>query len=446
MKLIDGGLCMILHGTSKINDLGHLEIGGCDTVDIVKEFGTPLFVYDTALIRRQCQRFKKAFEKLNVKYKVSYASKAFSCLAMFQLIDEEGLSLDVVSGGELYTALAANFPPERIAFHGNNKSKAELMMAIDANVGVIVVDNFYEMELLQQLCEQQRKKVRVLLRVTPGVHAHTHKFIQTGQEDSKFGFDLSSGQAMQAIQQATNISSFEFIGLHMHIGSQILDAEGHCLAIKKVAQFVYTNGVAHLLKVLNIGGGFGIRYTTEDPSVEIENIIEQIVEQMKLEFELLGLALPEIWVEPERSIVGEAGTTLYTVGSMKDIPGVRSYIAVDGGMSDNIRPALYQASYDAMIANRGLESAKRQYAVAGKLCESGDMLIYDAQLPTVQTGDILAIASTGAYGYSMASNYNRIPRPAVIFVQNGTAQLVVKRETYADLIRHDVKERSGIVV
>lgn len=437
---------MYLHGTSQINAKGHLEIGGCDTVLLAKQFGTPLVVYDEELIRNQCRTFKEAFNKQNIKYKISYASKAFSAIAMLQLIDEEGLSLDVVSGGELYTALAAGFPPDRIQFHGNNKSREELVMALDANVGYIVIDNFYEIELLNELCELQHKTVNVLLRITPGVHASTHKFIQTGQEDSKFGFDIGNGQAEKAIKMIDSNPRYNFNGLHMHIGSQIFDAEGFRAAIHKVIQFIDSLQLSSLLRVLNVGGGFGIRYTATDTPLEIKSVINEIVDQVRVEYEQRGWTLPEIWVEPGRSIVGEAGTTLYSIGSTKAMPGIRNYIAVDGGMSDNIRPALYQARYEAMLANRAFDTSDQTYSVAGKLCESGDMLIWDVDLPAVQTGDILAVSSTGAYGYSMSSNYNRIPRPAVIFVRNGHAELIIKRETYADIIRNDLKRMTGIMV
>ncbi len=437
---------MRLYGTSRINSKGHLEIGGCDTVILAKQFGTPLIIYDEELIRQQCRTFLETFNKLNIKHKISYASKAFSSVAMLQLINEEGLSLDVVSGGELYTALEAGFPPERIQFHGNNKSREELLMALEANVGYFVIDNFYEIELLKELSVFKNKTVNVLLRITPGIHASTHKFIQTGQEDSKFGFDLASGQAENALQLVDSAPLFNFVGFHMHIGSQIFDAEGFKAAIKNMVKFIETLHLSSPLQVFNVGGGFGIRYTDDDTPINIEAVLKEIVEQVQIEFNQRMWPLPEIWVEPGRSIVGEAGTTIYTIGSSKEIPGIRNYLSVDGGMSDNIRPALYQARYQAILANRGLENNDTEYSIAGKLCESGDMLIWDINLPKAVVGDLLAVTSTGAYGYSMASNYNRIPRPAVIFVRNGNAELIIKRETYADLIRNDLKKPSEITV
>lgn len=429
---------MVLHGTSYINEKGHLIIGGCDTAVLAEEFGTPLIIYDEELIRTQCRRFKETFNKLNIKHKVSYASKAFSSIAILQLIKEEGLSLDVVSGGELYTALVAKFPPERIQFHGNNKSKSEIIMALDAKVGYFVVDNFYEIGLLKELCVERQQKINILLRVTPGIHASTHKFIQTGQEDSKFGFDIASGQATQAIEMVDGEAYFNLVGLHMHIGSQIFEAAGFRAAIKKLVAFMDTLSRRRHFPILNVGGGFGIRYTREDSPLSIEDMIEQIVEQVRLEFDRRDIPTPEIWIEPGRSIVGEAGTTLYSVGATKSIPGVRNYLAVDGGMADNIRPALYQAKYDAILANRCNDESEMLYSVAGKLCESGDMLIWDINLPKVQSGDLLAVFATGAYGYSMASNYNRMPRPTVIFVRNGKAVTVIQRETYEDIIKNDL--------
>lgn len=429
---------MHLHGTSRINEHGNLEIGGCDSVVLAKKFGTPLIVYDEKLIRNQCQIYKTTLEKQKIKHKISYASKAFSSIAMVQLIEEEGLSLDVVSGGELYTALAAKFPPERIQFHGNNKSEEELMMALDAGVGYYVIDNFYEIDTLERLCANRNQSIKVLLRVTPAIKASTHKYIQTGQEDSKFGFDLASGQVEKAIHKTIESKYMEFVGLHMHIGSQILDVDGFKVAINKMAAFIHSIQPEIFIKVLNIGGGFGIRYTDADRAISIEEMLITIIDYVKQEFSVREISLPEIWIEPGRSIVGEAGTTLYTIGSQKEVPGVKNFIAIDGGMSDNIRPALYQAKYEAMLANRGNEDSEVQYTVAGKLCESGDILIENIRLPKVNHGDLLAVSCTGAYSYSMANNYNRILRPAVIFAHEGNANVIIKRESYNDLIRNDV--------
>lgn len=428
-----------LYGTQTIEN-GHLYIGGVDTVELAKEYGTPLFVYDTALIRERARGFKNTFEKLGVTAQVAYASKAFACVAAYQLAEQEGLSLDVVSGGELFTAIRAEFPSERIHFHGNNKSVAELEMAFDYKIGCIVVDNFYEIALLKQISEQRQQKMNILLRVTPGVEAHTHDFITTGQADSKFGFDLNNGQADEAFAQVKDDEFLHLLGLHCHIGSQIFETEGFSLAAGRVMAKMGTWKKEHNFEatVLNLGGGFGIRYTEEDKPLPPHVYVEEMIKSVKQEAEAVGLQMPEIWIEPGRSLVGDAGTSLYTVGSAKTVPGVREYIAIDGGMSDNIRPALYDAKYDAIIANKADAAQDAVYTVAGKLCESGDKLMTDANLQTAEAGDILAMFCTGAYGYSMASNYNRVARPAVVFVEDGKHQLVVKRESYEHIVANDL--------
>lgn len=429
-----------LQGNHFVNEKGQLTIGGLSTVDLAQRFETPLFVYDVALIRAKARELKEAFEREQVNYQIAYASKAFSCLAMIQLVCEEGLSLDVVSGGELYTALAAGFPKERIHFHGNNKSRIELEMAVEAEIGCIVVDNFYEMELLEEIAKKYDRIVPVLIRTTPGIEAHTHDYISTGQEDSKFGFDLHNGQAQKAVERLVNHPSFQLLGLHCHIGSQIFETTGYVLALKKLFSKMeeWKASLGYVPEVVNIGGGFGIRYTEEDEPLPLSRYVEDIASAVKDEARRLSIPIPEIWIEPGRSLVGDAGTTLYTVGSEKEIPGVRHYIAVDGGMTDNLRPALYQAKYEGVLANRVHDDIDGEFSIAGKCCESGDMLIWDLPLPKPRHNDILAVFSTGAYGYAMSNNYNRIPRPAVVFVENGHAQLVIKRETYQDLIRHDL--------
>lgn len=430
---------MHFYGTQGINERGHLTIGDVDTTELVAEYGTPLFVYDTALIRQRARGFMNTFKQLGVTAQVAYASKAFACVAVYQLAAEENLSLDVVSGGELYTALKSNFPADRIHFHGNNKSIAELELAFDSKVGCIVVDNFYEIELLKEISETKQQCMNILLRVTPGVEAHTHDFITTGQADSKFGFDLNNGQADEAFAQVINHKYLQLLGLHCHIGSQIFETDGFSLAAGKVMQKMGAWKESHHFEcaVLNLGGGFGIRYTEEDKPLEPHEYVAEMIKTVQAEAATLKLAMPEIWIEPGRSLVGDAGTSLYTVGSQKTVPGVREYIAVDGGMSDNIRPALYDAKYEAVIANKAGKDKNCTYTVAGKLCESGDKLIIDAPLQETTPGDILAMFCTGAYGYSMASNYNRIPRPAVIFVEAGEHQLVIKRETYEDIVVND---------
>ncbi|KRE33402.1 diaminopimelate decarboxylase [Paenibacillus sp. Soil724D2] len=431
---------MYLHGTSKINDQGHLEIGGVDATKLVAEYGTPLYVFDEALVRGRCREFVDAFKASGLKFQVAYASKAFCVMAMCRIVDEEGMSLDVVSDGELYTALQAGFPADRIHFHGNNKTITELELAIDAKIGCFVVDNFIELQMLNAIAGEKRQKVKILLRITPGVEAHTHEYISTGQTDSKFGFDMGNGSAFRAVQEASQLSNVELLGVHSHIGSQIFEVEGFRIAAEKVAGFAVQvrKEIGVTFKVINLGGGFGIRYVSEDSPLPVAVYVKAITDAIKDNFGSNDFPMPEIWVEPGRSIVGDAGTTLYTVGTTKDIPGVRKYVAVDGGMTDNPRPALYDAVYEAMLANRATEQPTEVVSIAGKCCESGDMLIWDLNLPKVNSGDVLAVSCTGAYNYAMASNYNRIRRPGVVFVKDGQSDLVVKRETFDNIVGNDI--------
>lgn len=423
-----------------INKDGHLEIGGIDTVELAKKYGTPLYVYDVGIIRKNSRAFVDTFKKLGVKAQVAYASKAFSSIAMVQVAKQENLSLDVMSQGELYTALQAGFPTEKIHLHGNNKSVEELSMAIEHNIGCIVIDNFYEIELLEKLLIQHNKKMDVLIRVTPGVESNTHHYIMTGNEDSKFGFSLNNGQADQAFKLLHQHENIHFKGLHCHIGSQIFETVGFLKAIEKLFEKLseWKNDHNYTPDVLNVGGGFGIRYTKDDTPLPYENYVEEIVKAIQHYTDELNMSMPEIWIEPGRSIVGNAGITLYSLGSMKSIPGIREYVAVDGGMADNLRPALYDAKYEGVIANKANRSTDRIVSIAGKCCESGDMLIWDLPVPKIESGDILAVYSTGAYGYSMASHYNRLPNAAVVFVEDGQDKLVIRRETYQDVSRNDL--------
>lgn len=431
---------MFLHGTSKINNRGHLEIGGCDVADLKEQFGTPLYIVDEALVRQRAREYVAAFEQTGLRFQVAYASKAFSVKAMCILAEQEGLSLDVVSDGELFTALEAGFPVERIHFHGNNKTDEEINMGIDAGIGCFVVDNFIELYRLNELAAEKNAVVKVLLRITPGVEAHTHDYISTGQTDSKFGFDLGNGSAEKAVELANTLEAIHLLGIHSHIGSQIFEVEGFKMAVEKLAQFaVHIRDTYNVIfEVINVGGGFGIRYIEGDTPLPVATYVTAIADSLKENFTKANYAWPEIWVEPGRSLVGDAGTTLYTVGTQKDIPGVRRYVAVDGGMTDNPRPALYQSKYDAVVANRANEEATELVSIAGKCCESGDMLIWDVKIPEVSRGDLLAVFCTGAYNYSMASNYNRIRRPAVVFVKDGQADVVVERESLADIVCNDV--------
>ncbi|MHC5373627.1 diaminopimelate decarboxylase [Enterococcus sp. LJL120] len=431
-------MCM-LFGTAKFNQDNHLEIGGVDTTELVKEYGSPLFVYDVAHIRQMARGFKQTFEEMKLKNKVIYASKAFSCLAIYDLLKEESLSCDVVSGGELFTALKGGFPASEIEFHGNNKTAVELREAVAAGIGTIIIDNFYEIELLSSILHEAGKKQKVLFRVSPGIEAETHEYILTGQEDSKFGFDVASGQAEQALLMLLNDNAFEVAGVHCHIGSQIFDTTGFSLAADKMIELLAAWAKAYHFeaKILNVGGGFGIRYTSSDDPLPPAEFVKIIAAKIQEHWKKISYPLPEIQIEPGRSIVAEAGTTLYTVGSQKEIPGIRNYVSVDGGMGDNIRPALYEAEYDAHLANRAGDNPEK-IRLVGKYCESGDILIRNIEMPRLVPGDLVALTSTGAYGYSMASNYNRNLKPAVVFVENGAATLVVRRETYEDLIALDV--------
>ncbi|WP_125569021.1 diaminopimelate decarboxylase [Companilactobacillus insicii] len=419
---------------------GHLIIGGVDSVDLAHKYGTPLVVYDVEQIRQTINDFRKSFEKNYFKYQISYASKAFATVAMYQVLKQENLHTDVVSGGELFTDLRAGFPADKISFHGNNKSLEELEMAVDNHIGVIIIDNFYEIELLEKVLTEKNTSINVMLRLTPGISAHTHKYDQTGQVDSKFGFDVESGQAEKALQLVLKNSNMNLIGIHAHIGSQIFGIEGFTMLAHKMVEISneWHQKYNFTPQVLNLGGGFGISYTADDEPIGADVFIEQITKIVRDDIQKDGLDLPEIWIEPGRSIVGPAGYNLYTIGSRKDIPNLKSYINVDGGMGDNIRPALYQAKYEAVVANKMDDKLIQDVHVAGKYCESGDILIDSVKLPDVEPGDTLAMLDTGAYGYSMASNYNRNPRPAVVFVEDGKDKLVVKRESFEDLTKLDL--------
>lgn len=424
----------------KVNDAGHLTVGGLDTIKLAEKYGTPLFVYDVERIRQNARAFVNTFKERNVPAQVAYASKAFSSIAMAQVAKQENLSLDVVSQGELYTAIKADFPMNRVHMHGNNKSREELKMAVEYQIGCIVIDNFYEMELLNEIVTESNSTMDVLIRLTPGIEAHTHDYILTGNEDSKFGFDLNNGQATQAIKRLKEMPSLHLKGIHCHIGSQIFETDGFIMAIEKIFSALDTWRKEEEFKcsVLNLGGGFGIRYTEEDEPLPLENYVNALIDEVEKQTAQYSMEFPEIWIEPGRSIVGDAAVTLYTIGSMKEIPGVRKYVSVDGGMTDNLRPALYDAKYDAVLAANVFGEKEEEVSIAGKCCESGDMLIWDIALPKVKPDDILAVFSTGAYGYSMSNHYNRFPKAAVVFVENGVDKLVVKRESFEDMIVNDL--------
>lgn len=420
--------------TVSYNQNGELTLGGTSLKTLAQSFGTPTIVYDEDQIRQQMRRYHSAFQQNDIGYVLSYASKAFTCLQMVKLAAEEDFELDVVSEGELYTALEAGFDPQRIHFHGNNKTKHEIRYALESGIGYFVVDALDEIDLIEQYAT---KPVDVLLRVNPGVEAHTHEFIQTGQEKSKFGLSLKHGLALEAVEKIRNTHNIVLKGIHFHIGSQIEETTGMIETAKMVLNWLDEHAIA--IDLLNLGGGFSAQYVEGDQSFDIEAGITEIVQAIKAECQQLKYPIPTLSIEPGRSIVAEAGVTLYEVGTIKDIPGVNKYVSIDGGMSDHIRTALYDAKYQALLINRN-ETPAETVTIAGKLCESGDIIIHEAQLPSsVKRGDFLAILTTGAYHYSMASNYNQMQKPSVFFVKNGKAREVVKRQSLRQLIINDVK-------
>lgn len=425
----------------KKNGQGHLEFAGCDTVELAARFGTPLYVMSEDGIRNNCRKVIKALKENYPEALPLYASKAFSSKAIYKIMAEEGFGVDVVSSGELYTAYMAGFPMERIYFHGNNKTQEEIEFGMDKEIGHFVVDNYHEIELIRKEAEKRNKRVKVLIRISPGVSAHTHDYLATGQLDSKFGFPIEGGEALKAVEIISKCTAMELSGIHCHIGSQIFNREAHSEAAKVMigllVQIRERFGIE--LPELNVGGGFGIFYKEGDEPPIIGDVLASVMKTIRTTCAENGLKLPKVLIEPGRWIVGENGITLYTIGAIKNIEGIRKYVSVDGGMTDNPRTALYQAEYDAIVANKAEEAPAEMVTIAGKCCESGDILIKDIMLPEVEAGDILAILSTGAYNYSMSSNYNRLRKPAVVMLKDGEPRLVVKRETYEDLIRHDVE-------
>ena len=423
--------------TLKINDKGHLEIGGCDAVELAREYGTPLYVMDEAYIRKVCRAFRTVISGYP-DARICFASKAFSCKAIYRIVEEEGLGADVVSGCELYTALEGGMSADRIYFHGNNKSRRELEEAVAAGVHAVVLDSFYEIGLLNEIAAAAGKKQRVLVRVNPGIDAHTHHFIQTTRVDSKFGFSVADGTAAEVIRTVSGLSGLDFAGLHCHIGSQIFELKPFELAVEKMTDFIARLAAEGItVRELNLGGGYGVTYTDEDKPLEPQRYVEAIVARLKECVRGKSIAAPTLVLEPGRSIVGEAGVTLYTVGAVKDIKNVKKYISVDGGMFDNPRYALYQAKYEAVAASRMNDKPVCTVTVAGKCCESGDMLVVDAKLPEMNSGDILAVLTTGAYNYSMASHYNRNAVPPVVLVNGGRSAYMVRPESYEKICELD---------
>jgi len=410
---------------SRVNERGHLEIAGCDVVELAAEFGTPAYVYAEEDIRARARAYREAFERRSSNFEVLFASKALPCTAAYRLFAEEGLSVDVASGGELHMALRAGFDPARIHMHGNNKSDEEILLAARAGIGHLILDSFDEIERCERLLDSTQ---RVLIRVTPGIRPSTHDYVQTGQCDSKFGFGLEDGLAARAIERVLASDRLELVGIHSHIGSQIFELEPYRLAIRALGRLA-----GDWCRVVDVGGGLGVAYTAEDEPPSIDAYADV---KVRAASEAFGEGV-RILVEPGRSLVANGGITAYRIGTVKEIPGVRTYVAVDGGMSDNMRPMLYGSRYEAAIADRPSADPDTLVTVAGKHCESGDVLVRDAMLPRPAVGDVLVTPATGAYGYAMASNYNGVPRPPVIFCRDGEARVVVRRETYEDLTARD---------
>jgi diaminopimelate decarboxylase len=411
---------------SRVNERGHLELGGCDVVDLAARFGTPAYVYAPEDMRARARAYRKAFESRGAEHEILFASKAMPCTAAYRLFAEEGLSVDVASGGELHMALRAGFDPDRIHMHGNNKSDEEILFAARSGIRHLILDSFDEIERCERLLEERQ---RVLIRVTPGIKPSTHDYVQTGQLDSKFGFGLEDGLAAAAIERVLSSEKLELVGLHAHIGSQIFELEPYALAIRALGELA-----GEWCRVVNVGGGLGVAYLDSDEPPSIDAYVDVKVRGVA---EVFGEGV-RILVEPGRSLVANAGVTVYRVGTLKEIPGVRTYLAVDGGMSDNLRPMLYGSRYEALIADRAAAEPRTPVTIAGMHCESGDILVRDAVLADPAVGDVLVTPATGAYGLAMASNYNGVPRPPVVFCEGGQARVVVRRETYEDLTSRDV--------
>ena len=431
---------MKLFGTSKVNEKGNLSIGGVDTTELVKEFKTPLYVMDQELIETTIDKMKEAFKSTRFNTRIAYAGKAFLSTGMIKLVESKGLDLDVVSGGELYTAYKAGFPMNKVHLHGNNKLVNEIEMAVDFGIDTIVVDNEDEINKIERICREKGKKQAVLVRIDPGIEAHTHHYIKTSGLTSKFGISLFQDNLFDIIKRLNDSEWIEFKGFHTHIGSQIFQSAFFIFALDEIFKYLdkLKKELGIVVHTVNMGGGFGVYYKEGDDPKPIEEVLSEIItytEAMEIKYQI---GFKELCIEPGRSIVGNAGTTLYEVGGIKETVGGKTYVFIDGGMSDNIRTALYQAEYEAGVVNKLNDTDVREITLAGKLCESGDIIIEKGKLPkATEIGDIVAVTTTGAYCYTMSSNYNRMMRPAVVFVKDGKAKVAVKRETLDDLIRND---------
>lgn len=433
---------MFLYDFYGVNDSGNLTISGADTAMLAKKYSTPLYVMSEPVIRQNINSYKNAIDKFyNSNGLVCYASKAFSCKEIYRICKDEGIGIDVVSGGELYTALSVDFDPAKICFHGNSKSIEEITLAIENGVGRIVADNFKELENIDKIAESKGVVANVMLRIKPGIDAHTHEFVRTGKIDSKFGFALPNGEAFEAVKFCLAHKNIKLVGVHCHIGSQIFDSNPFELAAKVMVGFIkqISDDLSYDIKELNLGGGFGIKYTQNDDPKPYGEYMECVSKALCDECRRLCVQMPYIIVEPGRSVVGASGITLYTVSAVKSIPNICNYVLVDGGMCDNPRYALYQSEYEACVANKALNEKTETVTIGGKCCESGDKIGENMPLQSCESGDIIAVFSTGAYNFSMSSNYNRNPRPAVVMIaQNGSDRLIVKRQTYEDIVRNDI--------
>ena len=417
-----------------------LYFDGCNTVELAEKYGTPLYVMSETAIVEKCKEIRDTFLKKYERTRAAYAGKAFLTLSMCKIIEREGLCMDVVSGGELYTAIKANFPPEKIELNGNNKSIEELELAIDYGIGRIIVDGLDELEIIESICREKEKKTNILYRITPGVKSDSHDYIVTGKKDSKFGIPLDDEVIFPAVEKAINSPYVNFMGFHFHVGSQLHSNDSHLKALETALKLIKDtiDKYNYVTPELNIGGGFGIKYTDEDDKKSYAYFLDPMMEKINEFSKEQNIPRPEIVIEPGRSIVGEAGITLYTIGTIKDIKGIRKYVSIDGGMTDNIRPALYQAKYEGIIANKADIPKTDLVTISGKCCESGDILIRDAHTAPAERGDILAVFSTGAYGYAMASNYNKNPVPAIVLVKDGKSDVIEKRQTYDHIISNEV--------
>ena len=426
----------------KGNREGHLVFGGCDTVELAKEYGTPLYVVDEGYIRERCREIRETFTGKYPNARAVYASKALQTKEICRIVTEEGLGLDTVSGGEIYTAVKAGADPSKIIFHGNNKTPEEIELALKYKIGRFVVDNEYELGLIEEKAGALGVSAAIQLRITPGVNSHTHKFISTGNIDSKFGISLERETRNRMIRLAEASAHISLKGFHFHVGSQLMENDSHLLALDIILGLMkeVREELGFVAEELNLGGGFGVRYVEGETTVAVKDFTDPMMEKINGFCKAEQFPLPEVCIEPGRWIVGNAGITLYTVGSIKEIPGIKTYVAVDGGMADNPRPVLYEAEYEAVVANRVNSPANRRVSLVGKCCESGDVLIQETALAgDLESGDVLCVFTTGAYNYSMASNYNRIPRPAMVTVKEGAARLSVRRETYEDLLSRELE-------